>query len=330
MVAISVRAPTGDLVEMDDESGFIRDPFLQMEKCGALRAFYDTNGYVVAAGLIPPELCDRVLGAFRAQVKPYDGYIYRQTTQNPERHVLSPAGFVLNPILNVQSLPEREFGTFRNAALNVLTHQNLRLIVAELLDEQPKIVQTMYFEGNPVTWAHQDTYYLDAETVGTMVGAWVALEDIAVGAGRFYVYPGSHKLDMFKNSGEFDVAFNHQRYKQLVLDVIRQNHLRFVAPALKKGDVLFWSSKTIHGSLETSEPHRSRNSMTCHLISRRSRFLQFQSRIKDVSLMEVNGMQVNHPKDLDRLGNRLMLGFEVMFPKSFQMMKRIAIKLVTR
>jgi ectoine hydroxylase-related dioxygenase (phytanoyl-CoA dioxygenase family) len=46
-------------------------------------------------------------------------------------------------------------------------------------------------KGNPETWAHQDTYCLDAEELGRMTAAWIALEDSHPGAGRFYVYPGS-------------------------------------------------------------------------------------------------------------------------------------------
>jgi phytanoyl-CoA hydroxylase len=47
----------------------------------------------------------------------------------------------------------------------------------------------MYFEGNPVTWPHQDTYYLNAEEIGRMTAVWVATEDIGPGAGQFFVCP---------------------------------------------------------------------------------------------------------------------------------------------
>ena len=47
------------------------------------------------------------------------------------------------------------------------------------------IVQSMYFEGNSVTWEHQDSYYLDDEIVGNMIAGWVALENIKANAGRF-------------------------------------------------------------------------------------------------------------------------------------------------
>jgi phytanoyl-CoA hydroxylase len=49
-----------------------------------------------------------------------------------------------------------------------------------------------------------------------------------------------------------------------VLDLIERFKLECRAPALNKGDVLFWHSKTIHGSLETRQPEHSRSSFTAH------------------------------------------------------------------
>src|SRR3546814_4143074 len=102
-----------------------------------------------------------------------------------------------------------------------MTHPRVQDAVRTIRGEAGKIVQSMYFEGNPATWAHQDSYYLDAEVLGRMVGAWIAVEDIAPGAGRFFIYPGSHRLDVARNGGKVDIAFNHGRYKQLVTDCIR-------------------------------------------------------------------------------------------------------------
>ena len=48
--------------------------------------------------------------------------------------------------------------------------------------------------------------------------------------------------------------------------MIREQGLVCRAPALSKGDVLFWAAKTIHGSLRTTQPTRSRRSFTAHFI----------------------------------------------------------------
>lgn len=312
-------------VEVDDAS----DVYSQLRDATDIRNYYEQNGYVVLRNLIPAELCDRARLAFEQEVKPYDGYMYRQTTSgSPEKHKFAESGYLLNSILNMQDLNHKLFPQFQQDSLAVLTYQKLYDAVKNILGEPGKIVQTMYFEGNPATWAHQDTYYLDSTALGRMTAAWIALEDIQPGAGRFFVYPGSHKVDMAKNGGNFDIAFNHDRYKELILSIIKQHKLECRAPALRKGDVLFWAAKTMHGSLETVQPHASRSSFTAHFIPESTGFLQFQKRHIKLNLERINSFQVHHPKNQNVLKNQAVFYLETRFPKTFKFLKRSAIKLL--
>jgi phytanoyl-CoA hydroxylase len=288
--------------------------------------YYEENGYVVVRCVVDPAVSDDLRAAFSSTVKRYSGYIYRQTTANPERNRTNEFGFVMNPILNVQSLRLSHFAPLKQLAMRTFASEAIQAITRAMFSENAKLVQSMYFEGNAETWPHQDTYYLDSEKIGTMVGCWYALEDIDAGAGRFFVIPGSHKIDMAKNGKNFDVAFNHDRYKELVKKILAESGLEFSAPFLAKGDVLLWNSKTIHGSLRTTRPQFSRSSLTAHYIPASHRFLQFQARIKPLHLKESNGMVFHCPKDMDRLPNRAVLAFETTFPKTFQLTKRLAIK----
>jgi phytanoyl-CoA hydroxylase len=323
-----IAAPDGSALQIDSSVPH-DDPYRELRTPEQLRRYYDDQGYVVVRGLVPAELCDRAREAFQREVKPFGGYIYRQTTANPERHVLTEHGFMMNPILNVQDLPGT-FPQFKSTALAIITHPRVQEAARALLGETSRIVQSMYFDGNPATWPHQDTYYLDSSTIGRMAAAWIAVEDIHPGAGRFFVYPGSHKIDVLKNSGGIDVAFHHDRYKKLIIDVIREHKLRCHAPALAKGDGLFWAAKTIHGSLQTVAPEHSRSSFTAHFIPASTALLQFQSRLKPLRLQRINGVEVHCPKDQERAFNRAMLWTETTFPRAFQLAKKIAIKLHTR
>jgi phytanoyl-CoA hydroxylase len=305
-------------------------PYFVLHQGPEIRRYYAENGYVVVRGLVPQAGCERATASFEAEVKPFDGFLYRQASGNPERHLFTDKGFMLNPILNVQSLDRRRFPEFRRAGLDLVTDAAMQRAVSAILGEPGKVVQIMYFDGNPVTWPHQDTYYLDAEEIGRMTAAWIAVEDIAPGAGRFFVYPKSHLIDMAKNGGAFDIAFHHDRYKELVKRVIVEQGLECRVPALSKGDVLFWAARTIHGSLDTTEPTRSRRSFTAHFIPEASRFLQFQTRVRPLKTEFVNGVRVHHPKDLSRAVNRAVLRVETRFPRAFQIAKKAAIKLVTR
>jgi phytanoyl-CoA hydroxylase len=324
-----IRDPTGREIRIPATTS--EDfPYFTAEQTEDIRRYYSENGYVVVRKLVPDRQCKAAMSWFDSEVKSFDGFIYRHTTANPERHVFTPNGFVLNPILNIQSLDVRRFSNFCNAGLSIMTHSGVRAALRSLLAEDGKLVQSMYFQGNSATWAHQDTYYLDAEDIGRMVGAWFAVEDIAPGAGRFFIYPMSHTIDMPRHRGDIDIAFNHDRYKKLVTEVIRRYRLECRAPALQRGDVLFWSSKTIHGSLETTQPQFSRSSFTAHYIPCSSRFLQFQTRIRGLSLEYISGMWVHKPKNLNRASRRLVFWTETTFPSTFRAAKKAAIKILTR
>jgi len=294
-----------------------------------IRSYYDAEGYVVVRGLIDPEACDRAHAAFAREVKPTRNFIYRQASADPERNVYTDHGYMLNSILNVQSLDPEAYPEFRKLGTALVTAYKLQDVLRILFGEPGKLVQSMYFEGNPETWPHQDTYYLDSEKVGTMTACWFAVEDIQPGAGRFFVYPRSHLLDMKKNGGDFDFAFHHARYKDLVRRVILEKGYECRAPALAKGDALFWNARTIHGSLMTPDRQFSRRSFTAHYIPESHRLLQFQNRIKPLSIESINGMNVHHPKDLARLTSRAVLAVETKFPRAFKLVKRLAIKAVT-
>jgi len=320
-----VKSPIGTEIlvpETAEEDG----PTFSVHELAAIRVYYEENGYVVIRNVVAKQTCDQIRSAFNASVKPFDGHIYRQTTANPEKNKINEFGFVMNPLLNLQSLAISKFATLKNMAVKTFSSEPIKAVSKTLFGEEGKLVQSMYFEGNSETWPHQDSYYLDSETIGTMIGCWYALEDINAGAGRFFVIPGSHKIDMKKNGKEIDFAFNHGRYKELVRTILTEGDLKFRAPLLNKGDVIVWNSRTIHGSLNTTRPQFSRSSLTAHYIPASHRFLQFQTRIKPLKLRKFDGMSFHCPKDMDLMSSRIVMAVETTFPKTFQMTKKLAIK----
>jgi phytanoyl-CoA hydroxylase len=324
-----LQSPVGTEIEIPEGSSENSRTF-GLDELDQIRPYYEENGYVVVRGVVSRENCDGLRAAFDQTVKRYPGHIYRQATANPEKNSFNEFGFVMNPLLNLQSLAESDFAPLKNLSMKVFSSDAVRAINRQIFGEEGKLVQSMYFEGNPATWPHQDTYYLDSEKIGAMSACWYALEDIDAGAGRFFVVPGSHRIDMAKNGKEIDIAFNHDRYKDLIRSTILQGKLEFRAPFLGKGDVLLWNAKTIHGSLNTTRPQLSRSSLTSHFIPASHRFLQFQSRIKPLKIRQFQGMEFHCPKDMDRLSNRIVLGIETTFPGPFQLVKKMAIKALVR
>ena len=136
-------------------------------------------GYVIFSNCISKDNCDKLRNLWDQQVKPYKGKIYRQTTAKAEKNKFNNNNWIMNPIVNLQSLNPSLFGELKLASeTEVFSNDFVCKALKLILGEKPKIVQSMYFEGNSATWEHQDTYYLDSEKIGKMTAGWIALEEI--------------------------------------------------------------------------------------------------------------------------------------------------------
>jgi len=324
---IQLKTPRGLAVRVPENLQEDPSRRFSVDEAREAKQYYTENGYAIFRSLYPANTCDEVRRLWDSEVKPYDGYIYRQASSGKaETHVKNSAGWIMNPILNLQSVDPDRFPGFRDfSTRGVLAHKRLNRALTAILDESPQIVQSMYFEGNSATWEHQDTYYLDSEVIGEMCAAWIALEDIAPSAGRFFICPGSHKIRLDDHSLYNNIALNHETYIRSVVEQIRARNLEIRAPVLYKGDVLLWNAQTIHGSLDSQDPVRSRSSITCHAIPRSRRFLQMQTRLMSLATDEVEGMAIYRPKDLAVAKNRVVFFFETRFPRVFYWLKKQAI-----
>jgi len=54
----------------------------------------------------------------------------------------------------------------------------------------------MFFDQSVGTIEHQDSWYLDTEPAGRLIGVWYALEEIDRNSGPFFVVPKSHTLKL--------------------------------------------------------------------------------------------------------------------------------------
>lgn len=328
---IELTTPRGLHVVVPEKSSEDNSPRFSVDQAEQAAEYYEANGYVIVHGLFSAETCDTIRSLWDQEVKPSGRHIYRQATAKAERHQLNENGWVMNPILNLQSVDTRAFPRFRDFATNqILTSPRLAKVFRALLGDTPKVVQSMYFEGNSATWEHQDSYYLDSTEVGSMAAAWVALEDIEARAGRFFVCPGSHKMLVSEHGFENNIADNHDVYIESVVAKVRELGMPIRAPRLEKGDVLFWNSLTIHGSLDSQDTKHSRSSITVHAIAAKDRFLQLQMREQDLPTTNVNGVELFRPKDQAHLANRAVLWIEGHFPKQFYWLKRAAIRAISK
>src|SRR5262245_59485969 len=100
---IELNTPRGLPVRVPEE--LHEDPTARFTAAQAelAKSYYAANGYVIVTGLYSAEVCDAIRKLWDDEIKPCDGYIYRQATAKAETHVKNSAGWVMNPILNLQS-----------------------------------------------------------------------------------------------------------------------------------------------------------------------------------------------------------------------------------
>ena len=325
---ISLHTPNGFSVELPENINEDTTPRfnINLETEQALK-YYRDNGYVIFSRLITPENCKKIRNIWEKDIKPYKGTIYRQTTAKAEKNLLNENNWIMNPILNLQSLNPNLFNNLRTTVENEVFSNDLMCAALKcILGEKPKIVQSMYFEGNSATWEHQDSYYLDSEKIGEMTAAWLALEEIKADAGRFFICPKSHKIEHGKQNITNNIAENHNKYISEVVSIIKSKNMKIKAPCLEAGDVLLWNSWTIHGSIDSQNKVFSRSSITLHAIPKSHLFLEYHARKRNLQTDDLGNSVIYRPKDQSKLINRLILNFETYFPSFFYWLKRNAIK----
>ncbi|MFC4168207.1 phytanoyl-CoA dioxygenase family protein [Teichococcus aestuarii] len=316
--------------EVDVPNSLSEDrPYFGVADIGEAVKYYRRQGYVVIRGLLQPDLCDAIRAAYLSEVRPSRVPILRQKNMRYERNSFDRDGFLDNPIFNVQDLETGRFGQFKRSALLGLVQKDVARTTAALAGVgRTKLIQSMFFEAPVGTWAHQDSYYQDsASGLGRCVAGWYALEDVDAAAGRFYVCPGSHRtVPVLRNAGELDFATGHDRYRKAVLETIRHFDLEFRAPYLAKGDVLFWSSLTVHGSFAPSGSGVSRTSLTAHYLPADDEMLQFHTRIRRQKIIWVEGMPVAQLHDQDKLHNRLLRDMAAHAPGPYAAARKLAMR----
>tara|TARA_B100000073_G_scaffold347802_1_gene363410 strand:- start:2776 stop:3705 length:930 start_codon:yes stop_codon:yes gene_type:complete len=225
------------------------------------RKIYNENGYLIVRNLIKEDLISKVLVSLE-DFKKKGRYYYTQSSHTWVRsNKITEEGFLVD---SIQS-PTKQIncGKVKFAVEEIICCKEISKILKELTGKDKFINwQNMLFDKSTGTLDHADTWYLDTKPRGEMIAAWIALEDINEKAGRFFVYPKSHKLVVKENVTK--KIKDHYEYAKFIDDYIKHNSLKKYCPALRKGDVLFWHPFTLHGSHKQKSKGYSRKSLTAH------------------------------------------------------------------
>ena len=75
--------------------------------------YYEENGYVIFSKCVDPDHCDFLRNLWDKSIKQYNGTIYRQTSGKAEKNIFNENKWIMNPILNIQSINPKLFKNFR-------------------------------------------------------------------------------------------------------------------------------------------------------------------------------------------------------------------------
>lgn len=226
-----------------------------------LRQQYETNGYVVCRNLVPPELIDNLVKLYKEQIVTSKQPFLRQMTNQFEPNDLTEFGYVKQDFLDVHNY--NDFPEFNTGVKDILCSDAIQNALKQITGSQSfKLMQSLIFDLSRETVPHQDSYYLDTVPSGHVTAVWVALEDIDERAGRFYVMPKTADVDLHSDTPNLP----HWEWLGRMGKYFGANQDKVVAPALKKGDALFWDGRLVHGALQIQDPTFSRKSMTAHYI----------------------------------------------------------------
>ena len=128
---------------------------------------------------------------------------------------------------------------------------------------------------------HQDSANVSYTIPRQFAASWIALEDVTVGAGELFYYPGSHRFPDFLYGGHFKSIVEAERCGVSVGRSEVERHVTALqqrAQALglekqvlqaKKGDVLIWHADLVHGGNPVSAD-TTRKSFVTHYCPKRT------------------------------------------------------------
>jgi phytanoyl-CoA hydroxylase len=248
--------------------------------------YYEANGYYVCRNVIPADMIDRLLSRYKSDIVPSKYPFFRQNTHAYEPNQLTEHGYVKQSFLDIHDY--QKYPEFSRLARDIYTSEYMRDALKEVTGfREFNLMQTMLFDANTETVPHQDWWYLDSVPHGRLLATWIALEDIDERAGRFFVVPKSHFLNFHSDTP----GLEHTAWQKRIADYVAKHPEQIHAPALKKGDVLFWNSRTVHGALPTKDPSFSRKSLTAHYMPSQFKFGNIFEVKDPITYKSYNGMK---------------------------------------
>jgi hypothetical protein len=232
--------------------------------------FWVANGYVILEGAIPPSTIDKAaLDLDRAYAGGFPDLRF-------ECHAVAPRHIPWRPELNPHPAKALDIHHFSAAIRDVMFADAIGEFLGLIFDAKAFASQTLGFLRGSAQEGHQDSAYVAYTIPRQFAATWVALEDVTIGAGELFYYPGSHKFPDFVYSSSYkSVHEAHRMSGGTGLSAQIEGHVKSLEEraaqlgiaktpfAAKKGDVLVWHADLVHGGNPVSQA-TTRKSLVTH------------------------------------------------------------------
>lgn len=229
-----------------------------LAESGVERSQFDRDGCIALQGLFTPKQIDRAALAARSLLSERSREAAGQGLRTDRRTFWSQA-------------EDAEGGMFRGDELYLRSDDirelaldgGLLSVLEEMLGEPAVLFRSTYFPRGRARTIHIDSQDIPVRHPPTLLGVWVAFEDVHPDAGPVVFFPGSHKIPLYCfNDGTHHAAPDEEAdwfdYVDVQIRLRRLKERRFLA---QKGDVLIWHANLVHGGSPIKDASRTRSSM---------------------------------------------------------------------
>jgi ectoine hydroxylase-related dioxygenase (phytanoyl-CoA dioxygenase family) len=266
--------------------------------------FFARNGYVILPNAVPKAM----LAKARAAVE--------RAFDNGFAGLKFQCGAIARGELDwqpeLQTLPSKALDLHHRSAIirQLMFAPKIEAFLALIFDSKAFASQTLSFLRGSAQEGHQDSAYVVYTLPRHFAASWIALEDVTLGAGELFYYPGSHRFPDFQFNGTAKSVIEARRTgaKEPVLNEEIRKHVKLIEKrardiglrkevfAAKAGDVLIWHSDLVHGGCPISTDV-TRKSVVTHYCPRYA--MPVFGEYRQMPLNELNGhlWTTSHYKD---------------------------------
>ena len=227
------------------------------------RNAWERDGYFIIRGFAAPHVGEAIAAATIAAIRadPPGAHPGEPAYATAEGLLVQPEAKPVEGAIAPEDHVAKVFNThLAGPAHDFAVNARCAELVADLLDADVDVFQSMFILKNPGAWGqpwHQDSHYFNFDQQ-PQVGLWLAISAATLDNGCLSVLPGSHRLPVQIHHRDARAGANHG-----YLEVHDIDEIAALPVEMAPGDLLVFHSFLLHKSVDNRSTDR-RTAMVYH------------------------------------------------------------------